>query len=417
MSSRIIAFELENYDCSRIKPSSCVNKIDDLEKGVILICDQLTGISNSFNELTSNELSSTDFNEYNRNIIKITNNMIEDLKSIMINLLNDTLVRIKSVCEIDASFALELEKAESIFGNALQSLNGYSNTADTSLSSRNLLESSANNTSNPDVYAAVIANSELVQEFEGGAIRSFTDESGKAYDVYIPNNVNPDTPVLIYEHGDPVYPNAQGISGYDRHWKNYLNLFEGENTPDAIVIRGRRNNTEDFYGSFTESIGLNKNTLPITVGYSGGAPSALSDAAKTLAANPNMNGGVVTLLDGVYEFNQSQADLFSERGTKVLTFLQNKDAYGYEKQCKQIARSGVDTLLLYDQSVTGTLKEKHTQINNSFTNNGVMDYVIGNGTLPDNYKIVYYNSSTKKFETVDYDQVSTMDRLNAFFSN
>ena len=31
------------------------------------------------------------------------------------------------------------------------------------------------------------------------------------------------------------------------------------------------------------------------------------------------------------------------------------------------------------------------------------------------YEIKYYNTDTKKFETVDYNQVSTMDKVNEFF--
>ena len=428
MSSRITSFEVETYSKSRFKPSSCVSRIESLQNGVITICDQLSSVNDTFSQLVLNELKSSDFQDEAENILRLTSLMTDSLKSIMTKLLEDTLERIEKVMGEDSSFAQELAEAKSKFENALNAINGNENglngqtnqesASDTGMGTEPVPEVvsmvDGDMIKNQQVFDTLMANSspDDVIQCKDGTIRKVTFEDGKTYDVYVPDGANVDTPIMLYEHGD---------TGYTSHWKNYEKMLIDGQGSDAIIVHGDRKTTADFFNDLAAASG-SLNLSPHTVGYSGGAPAALQDAVDIYNANPDAKGGVVTLLDGFYvDANSSRNELFKERGTTVLAVVQDKDGFdtASQSQANNMAKAGVNTLILYDKSTAGVGNgmDKHRYINNTFTTDGLMEYSLGSGTLPDRYEIKYYNSDTKKFETVDYDQVSTMDKVNEFFGN
>lgn len=427
MSSRINSFEVETYSKSRFNLGSSVNKIEVLQNGVITICDQLSNVNTAFSQLVLGELKSSDFQDEAENILKLTALMTDLLKSIMTKLFEDTLVRIEQVLGADSTFAQELADARSKFEKALSVINDKESISVNSNDSMTIENGEASIKSSPEgvsmvdrdinknqqVFDTLLANSspDDVIQCKDGTIRKVTLNDGKTYDVYVPDGANVDTPIMLYEHGD---------SGFDKHWENYKEMLTNGQGSDAIIVHGDRKTTSDFFNNLVSASGSSLNLSPHTVGYSGGAPAALQDAVNILNANPDAKGGVVTLLDGVnVSASNARNDLFKERGTTVLAVVQDKDSFGTAKQsqAESMAKAGVNTLILYDKSTAGVGNgmDKHRYINNTFTTDGLMEYSLGTGSLPDRYEIKYYNTDTKKFETVDYNQVSTMDKVNEFF--
>ena len=238
----------------------------------------------------------------------------------------------------------------------------------------------------------------IIQQYNSGAIYEFTTQNGEIYEAYIPNNYNKNTQIMIYEAGDGRHA---GERTNPNNWNKFKNKFETDGC-NAIVLNSKRaNNTITYYNDLVDECNLN-NPKPITVSHSGGTIYALKETNELIKQNNQNDQAIVVMLDGYapadYLQNQGIIDNFKENNTLLLAFSQGKGNTEYAKQYENLARKGVNVLILYDESEYG---KSHSGVNTSFTEKNIMEYILGEGHLPDNYKIKSYDSTSNQFVEVN----------------
>lgn len=248
-------------------------------------------------------------------------------------------------------------------------------------------------------------NSTVIKECANGTIREFTMENGTTFEAYVPNNCNANTPIITYEHGD---------GGYDSNWVPYQNYL-AENDCNSIIIHGIRNHSVDPFNYLVNEYNLNADSAA-TISFSGGTMYALTKTAKMIEQNPNCSSPVSVILDGYvapdYLQSQGYVDKLIESDTVVLGIHQNNQSNNYLANYESLAKKGVNVLILEDQSSYGN---SHNGVNQSFLEQGLIDYITEGGTLPNNYKIKRYDAQSGQFLEVSYDEISTLDGVYNLF--
>ena len=245
----------------------------------------------------------------------------------------------------------------------------------------------------------------IVKEYKNGVLREFVTENGEKFQAYIPYECNSKTPIMIYEHGD---------NGYTSNWQVYeADLYEKE--CNSIIIRGDRKNKINDYNYLVQQYNLDT-PQPITVSFSGGTPSAMNETAMMIQATQGQVPGVAVILDGYAPAEHLESrgvlDTFRNSNSVVLGFAQKGGNRQYVVQYENLAKKGVNTLILYDQSSYG---QSHSGVNQSFMKQNLYDYILGTGKLPENYVIKRYDSTSQSFVEVDINEVSTIKDVYKYF--
>ena len=120
--SRIKIFELENHNLSKFKLSS-YKKIPRISERTDLVCNNLYDIVDELKVLSSNLISS-DFQRQAYEIINISSNLDQYLKSALTAIYNDVGERLYEIGRSDAAYAEELAECEKAFGDALAAIQG-----------------------------------------------------------------------------------------------------------------------------------------------------------------------------------------------------------------------------------------------------------------------------------------------------
>lgn len=248
----------------------------------------------------------------------------------------------------------------------------------------------------------------IIAEYSNGTLRQFTLDNGQEFEAFFPNNYTVTTPVMIYEHG-----NGEDLTyAYHRDWKVFTKKFNRDEC-NSIIIHGYRNNSVDLYDHLIDTCNLQpENTF--TVSFSGGTVHSLIEANELINRYPNNEPPISVILDGYiptqHLINKKIVKNLADNNAILLAFGQVGGQSTYLRQCREMAESGVKVLLFQDQSKYGY---SHRGINDSFTENGVLEYVIGEKKLPDNYIIRTYVNG--KWVTVDYDSVKDVDDVYDLF--
>lgn len=421
---RINNFELETYSTSRFKVKSYL-QIPSLSDETETVCSNLYDVTEELRDLTLKHLYSSDFYDKSADIVNTASSISDFLKKTMESIYKDVEERFRELAKTDASFAEVLAESQSKFNDALTALTGMksiekmSGGTQTDSSSggnppeqRNLLEPSSNigrREANPETMQSIVENSELLKEYPNGSLRRITDESGKSYDVYVPNDVNPDTPIMLYHPGD----------GLTADWNTYKQAFENSDPNAVIAYCGRVNDTQ-LYDKLVSTCGLNGNTSPVNITFSGGGMSGIEQAANISSSSNNSGRPQISAVMDSYlapSFLESKGYTSSlkDNGSIILAFTEsNPSVNTYDQQYRDVARSGANMLILRDTS--SEYGGSHAGMNSSFINGGVVDYLSGTGTLPDRYVVEHYNPSTNSFDVVDRSSISSLEDLYTYFS-
>ena len=422
--SRINNFELETYSTSRFKVKSYL-QISSLSDKTSNVCSNLYEISEELRDLTLKHLYSADFYDKSADIVNMASSISNFLKQTMESIYKDVEERFIELAKIDASFAEVLAESQSEFNDALNALTGMksiekmnrdtqiaSSSTESSSGQRNLLEPSSNigrREANPETMQLIVNNSELLKQYPNGSLRRITDESGKSYDVYVPNDVNPDTPIMLYHPGD----------GLTADWYTYKKAFETSNPNAVIAYCGRVNDTK-LYDKLVSTCGLNGNTSPMNITFSGGGMTGIEQAANISSSSnnsgrPQISAIMDSYLAPSYLESKGYTSALKDNGSIILAFSErNPSVNTYDRQYRNLARSGVNMLILRDTS--SEFGGSHARMNSSFINGGVVDYLSGTGTLPDRYVVEQYNQSTNSFDIVDRSNISSLEDLYIYFS-
>ena len=130
--------------------------------------------------------------------------------------------------------------------------------------------------------------------------------------------------------------------------------------------------------------------------------------------NPNGQPPVSVILDGYVPFHHLESqgiiDTLRDSDALVLAFGRHGGEY-YSQNYKLLAKSGVNVVLFTDVSKAVS----HSDVNNSYMIDGLYEYSLGIGNLPDKYEIQVYNSVTGSFEKLPYDSVSSLSKVYEHF--
>lgn len=240
-----------------------------------------------------------------------------------------------------------------------------------------------------------------------------TSKDGIRYAIYVPENVNEDTPIFTYVHG------SGGAAG---DWRNSQNgvLDHGS---DSIIIMPTMNwnadwgtNTMNIVNEVKEEYGIT-NTNVSSSGFSMGGFAGYVTVAENIRQNPDCDPQIVYYIDDYasktyYNYKNAIADeetmqLFKDNQT-VFFVLEGQYKGGQATTAYAEAGLNVIRVVCHDSG--------HVEINKDFFYNGIYDYMAG-GTLPsEGYTYQMYNSETGKWENIAYEDIATIQDLYSYYN-
>lgn len=260
-----------------------------------------------------------------------------------------------------------------------------------------------------------ITGADRIAEYETGCIYEIEISDTVSYQAFIPFEVDPTKPVIVYDPGDSGNGGINSVN----NWNMFKTDFK-ENGYDHIIIRSLRGDNSQYYNDLVSRLNLSP-ASKLFVSHSGGTTYNFNEYCD-LVEEGNDLPGVIAVMDGYtpgpWFKNTGVTQKIIESDTIVFGFHQNW-RNDYAKNYEFFAQDGVNMLILSDQSEFGS---SHGRVNESLTQNGVMDFLTGTGELPDNYVIKYWdpnfvdeNGKTGGFVTVNYEDVKTLDDVYEFF--
>lgn len=255
-----------------------------------------------------------------------------------------------------------------------------------------------------------IEGAKVLNTYDTGCIYEFTTSNGQKYHAYVPYEVDPTEPVIVYDSGGMSgnsYP-----SGTD--WAMFKEYFE-TNGYDHIILKSDRQDTSSYYMDLCDKLNLTPKSR-LFISHSGGF-RAQYEEYYDLQMEEGSAPGVIAMMDGYINNNPKFIDKIIEDETIIFGFHQNymnEDGWDYVNKGKN---EDLNLLILSDQSEYG---QSHSGMRISLIENGVIEYLTGQGELPDNYIIKYYNPSDPNadehgYAIVDYEKVKTLDDVYNFF--
>ena len=246
-------------------------------------------------------------------------------------------------------------------------------------------------------------DSKVLYEYDSGCIYELYTTGGQRYESYIPYDVDLTKSVIVYDPGDG---HGGGVNS-SNNWKLFRTDFE-TNGYDHIVIRSLRKDNSQYYNDLVDRLSLEPHSK-LFVSHSGGTTYNFNEYCD-LIEEGNELPGVIAVMDGYTSAswfkNQSVTQKIINSETILFGFHQNW-RNDYAKNYEAFVKDGVPKLILSDTSKYG---QSHGGVNILLTENVVMDYLTGNGELPDNNIKYYYSSyvnddgTTGVFVTIDYEK-------------
>lgn len=231
-------------------------------------------------------------------------------------------------------------------------------------------------------------------------------ENGIKYKMYIPENVNADTPVFTYALGS-------GDPGIEK-----CVLEKGTDSVFIVTVvdynRDIGNVTMNIVDEVKQEFGVTS-TIVTPSGFSLGGPVGLKTAAENIRRNPGCEPQTVFLVDayGTYFYNpklhlndQETMNLFKENNTVFFALdhpLKTTDVN------TQYAQAGLNIIQVK------CIGQGHGDINASFFNEKMYDYMAGQALPKDGYVYSIYNHETGEWEEIPYEEIATRDDINSYF--
>lgn len=236
--------------------------------------------------------------------------------------------------------------------------------------------------------------------------------NGVKYSIYVPENVNPNTPIFTYIHGSggPGGDWSASRRGVLEHGSNSIVIM-----PTMAWNRDWGAETMNIVSQVQQKYGLT-NTNVSSGGFSMGGFSGYTTLAANLRQNPDSDPQVGFFIDDYsaktyYDHSIALADeetmnLFRENNSVFFMLEPNGKGRG---ATNAFGKSGLNVIRVACD------RGAHTTINADFFANGMYDYMAG-GELPkENYHYQIYNQETGKWEEIPYESISTIDALYDFY--
>ena len=232
-----------------------------------------------------------------------------------------------------------------------------------------------------------------------------TKSNGIKYKMYVPENVTADTPIFTYALGS-------GDPGIEK-----CVLEQGSDSIFIVTVvdynREIEKVTMNIVDEVKQEFGVTS-TIVTPSGFSLGGPVGYKTAAENIRRNPGCEPQTVFLVDayGTYFYNpklhlndQETLNLFKENNTVFFALdhpLKTTDIN------TQYAQAGLNIIQVK------CIGQGHGDINASFFNEKMYDYMAGEALPKDGYVYSMYNSETGEWEEIPYEKVATRADLNSY---
>ncbi len=264
--------------------------------------------------------------------------------------------------------------------------------------------------------------------------------NGVSYKVYVPDNYNSNTEVLVYCHGGGDY-NADYAT-------QYLNQYGG----DTVIIfptgdEGFRE-TSNYGAAVVDVVNSVKQELNITntglsvAGYSMGSTPAYTTMGEYLKQNPNCSSSTLYLLDnypnanfsGVNKFDSllnEYGSLYKSNNTMFVAMIPQWGESGNyiigskQKELDYLVQHGITNISVlhsnkasypgnYNDNLSG---EAHHCLEKVFWVDGIfnMNNDKSLSLVADQYYLTIFNKSTGEYETVNFENLNSLDKLRQYF--
>ena len=260
----------------------------------------------------------------------------------------------------------------------------------------------------------------------GGTIHYRNYQGGVGYSIYVPANVNADTPIFTYTYGGGRTADWWSRKHSNGNYGPYDGLIA--NGGDSIVIMPTMDwgadwgaNTMGIINSVREEYGITNLTVSGS-GFSKGGFGGFDAVAANLKQNPDIDPQVVFFIDDYsstyymanHKLTAEKAQLFVENDTVFFTYdppWKSTDNY------KTYLDAGINMIRVEPTNYD------HIAINANFFKNAIYDYMAG-GSLPTEgytYKRAVVTvdpvtgEKTVSWETIPAELITTKDKLYDYY--
>ena len=229
----------------------------------------------------------------------------------------------------------------------------------------------------------------MEEDIKGKVVTRFEDH-GIKYKLYVPENVNADTPIFVYAYGsgDPNMEKCISEHGSDSIVIGTMISYSS----DVGKV------TMDIVNDVKQEFGVTS-TVVSPSGFSLGGPVGLKIAAENIRQNPDCEPQTVFLIDGYGTYFYNPKLHLDDTDTMNLFKENNTVFFAFDHPLK---KTTVNTLYAEAGLNFITVKcigQGHVEINSTFFSNGLYDYRV-DGKLPkDGYVYSIYNKETNSNET------------------
>lgn len=234
-----------------------------------------------------------------------------------------------------------------------------------------------------------------------------TKENGIKYKLYVPKNVNADTPVFTYAYGtgDPGIEKCVLEQGSDSVF--IMTIVDWDADLGSITM--------DIVNEVKQEFGVTSTNVTPS-GFSLGGFAGYETAAENIRQNPDCEPQTVFLIDtyGPIYYNPK---LYLNDIDTINLFKENQTVFfALDHPLKT-----TDINKLYAEAGLNIIQVKcigqgHGDINASFFTNKLYDYMAGEALPKEGYVYSRYNVETGVWEEIPYEEIATRNDLNYYFN-
>ena len=254
----------------------------------------------------------------------------------------------------------------------------------------------------------------------GGGTITYQNYNGIVYSIYVPSDVNSNTPIFTYTYG----------GGRTADWwsRNYSNGNYGPydgliaNGGDSIVIMPSMDwgadwgkNTMGIINSVREEYGITNLNVSGS-GFSKGGFGGFDIVAENIKQNKNLDPQIVFFIDD-YSSTYYMAN-HKMTAENIKAFTENNTVFF----CYDPPWKSTDNYQAYIDAGINIVRVEpknfdHIAINANFFRDRIYDYMAGGGLPSEGYTYKFYNRNTGQWEVINYEDIVTVDKLYSFYGS
>lgn len=261
---------------------------------------------------------------------------------------------------------------------------------------------------------------------ESGTIYKEELENGKKYEVYVPENVNEDTPILVYTLGA-----ALPDSSKNQEWQDIQQALIDNNSDVIVIFPNHQSDCNDYFWTYPqvanemvdavkETYGTNTTNI-MNAGWSSASSYAVRATIHHIENNPDIERQTIFLHDGfIYGNNLLSKDeikILEQNDTIIVSYAQE---HNWHQISMDLVNSDLDILYITDDPPkTLGYWGYHSEITTGFFKNNMFDILVdciygGKPMSGEGYKFQVYNKETKKLEVINVEDIPTLFGLDIY---